>query len=106
MYIPSHFLETDLDKIAQFIKTHPLGLMVANVDGDLVGNHLPFMALSGGIAVGSKLISHTAKANPIWKVGEKNKKYCWSFLDMKRISAHPPIPQRGRPIKLFPPITI
>jgi transcriptional regulator len=71
MYIPSHFLETDLEKIAQFIKTHPLGLMVANVDGELVGNHLPFMALGEGIAVGSKLISHTAKANPIWKVGEK-----------------------------------
>ena len=64
----------DLDKISQFIKTHPLGRMVANVDWNLVGNHLPFMALNEHIAIGSKLISHTAKANPIWKVGEKKQK--------------------------------
>jgi hypothetical protein len=38
MYIPSHFLETDLEKISQFIKTHPLGLMVANVDGIPIEN--------------------------------------------------------------------
>jgi predicted FMN-binding regulatory protein PaiB len=74
MYIPSHFLETDLDKISQFIKTHPLGLMVANVDGNLVGNHIPFMALNENIAIGSKLITHIAKANLIWKVGEKKQK--------------------------------
>lgn len=79
MYIPSHFLETDLGKISQFIKTHPLGLMVANVDGELVGNHLPFMAPDGNIAVGTRLISHTAKANPIWKVGETKQKVLLVF---------------------------
>jgi len=79
MYIPSHFLETDLGKISQFVRTHPLGLMVANVDGELVGNHLPFMAPEGNIAVGTKLISHTAKANPIWKVGETQQKVLLVF---------------------------
>jgi len=79
MYIPSHFLETDLGKISQFVRTHPLGLMVANVDGELVGNHLPFMAPAGNIAVGTKLISHTAKANPIWKVGETQQKVLLVF---------------------------
>jgi len=79
MYIPSHFLETDPEKISQFIKTHPLGLLVANVDGDLIGNHLPFMAPAGNIAVGVRLISHTAKANPIWKVGETQQKVLLVF---------------------------
>jgi len=79
MYIPSHFLETDLGKISQFIKTHPLGLMVANVDGELVGNHLPFMVPDGNIAVGAKLIAHTAKANPIWKIGETRQKVLLAF---------------------------
>jgi len=79
MYIPSHFLETDPEKISQFIKTHPLGLLVANVDGDLIGNHLPFMAPAGNIAVGVKLISHTAKANPIWKVGDTQQKVLLVF---------------------------
>jgi transcriptional regulator len=102
MYIPSLFLETDLDKIAQFIKTHPLGLMVANVDGDLVGNHLPFMALSGGIAVGSKLISHTAKANPIWKVGEKKQKVLLVFSGFETYISPSSYPSKGETHKVVP----
>jgi len=102
MYIPSHFLETDLDKIAQFIKTHPLGLMVANVDGDLVVNHLPFMALSGGIAVGSKLISHTAKANPIWKVGEKKQKVLLVFSGYETYISPSSYPSKGDTHKVVP----
>jgi transcriptional regulator len=101
MYIPSHFLETDPEKISQFIKTHPLGLMVANVDGDLVGNHLPFMAPNGSIAIGGKLISHTAKANPIWKIGEKKQKVLLVFSGYETYISHLHIPQRKKLIKLF-----
>lgn len=72
MYIPSHFSEADTGRITQFVFSHPLAVMVANVEGQLVGNHLPFMALDDEIKIGSKLISHTAKANPIWKIGEAN----------------------------------
>ena len=102
MYIPSHFLETDLEKIAQFIKTHPLGLMVANVDGELVGNHLTFMAASGGIAVGSKLISHTAKANPIWKVGEKKQKVLLVFSGYETYISPSSYPSKEETHKVVP----
>jgi len=102
MYIPSHFLETDLKKITQFIKTHPLGLMVANVDGDLVGNHLPFMMLSGDIAVGSKLIAHTAKANPIWKVGEKKQKVLLVFSGYEAYISPSSYPTKKETHKVVP----
>ncbi len=102
MYIPSHFLETDLEKISQFIKTHPLGLMVANVDGDLVGNHLPFMVLNGSIAVGGKLISHTAKANPIWKVGEKKQKVLLVFSGYETYISPSSYPTKKETHKVVP----
>lgn len=102
MYIPSHFLETDLEKIAQFIKTHPLGLMVANVDGELVGNHLTFMAANGNIAVGSKLISHTAKANPIWKIGEKKQKVLLVFSGYETYISPSSYPSKGDAHKVVP----
>ena len=102
MYIPSHFLETDLEKISQFIKTHPLGLMVANVDGDLVGNHLPFMALNGNISVGGKLISHTAKANPIWRVGEKRQKVLLVFSGYETYISPSSYPTKKETHKVVP----
>jgi transcriptional regulator len=102
MYIPSHFLETDLEKISQFIKTHPLGLMVANVDGDLIGNHLPFMALNGSVAVGGKLISHTAKANPIWKIGEKKQKVLLVFSGYETYISPSSYPTKKETHKVVP----
>ena len=102
MYIPSHFLETDPEKISQFIKTHPLGLMVANIDGDLVGNHLPFMAPNGNIVVGSKLISHTAKANPIWKIGEKKQKVLLVFSGYETYISPSSYPTKKETHKVVP----
>jgi transcriptional regulator len=102
MYIPSHFLETDLEKISQFIKTHPLGLMVANVDGNLIGNHLPFMALNGSVAVGGKLISHTAKANPIWKIGEKKQKVLLVFSGYETYISPSSYPTKKETHKVVP----
>jgi transcriptional regulator len=102
MYIPSHFLETDLEKISQFIKSHPLGLMVANVDEDLVGNHLPFMPLNGNISVGGKLISHTAKANPIWRVGEKRQKVLLVFSGYETYISPSSYPTKKETHKVVP----
>lgn len=79
MYIPSHFSETDLERVSEFIRANPLGLMVANVEGELVGNHLPFSMLDEKIQVGSKLISHAAKANPVWRLGKSNEKVLLVF---------------------------
>ena len=102
MYIPSHFLETDLKKISQFIKTHPLGLMVANVDGELVGNHLPFMMPGGEVAVGSKLIAHTAKANPIWKIGEKKQNVLLVFSGYEAYISPSSYPTKKETHKVVP----
>jgi len=79
MYIPSHFSENDLERVSEFIRANPLGLMVANVEGGLVGNHLPFSVRNKKIQVGSKLFTHSAKANPVWKLGESNEKVLLVF---------------------------
>ena len=72
LYIPSHFSETDSKRITHFISQHPLATMVGQMDGRLIANHLPFMCSDLELKPGSQLISHTAKANPIWKLGETN----------------------------------
>jgi len=79
MYIPSHFSETDLGRISEFVRLNPLGLMVAYVEGELVGNQLPFSVPDEKIQIGCKLITHTAKANPVWKLGESNEKVLLVF---------------------------
>ena len=72
LYIPSHFSETDSKRITEFVSQHPLATMVGSIDGQLIANHLPFMCSDLELKPGSQLISHTAKANPIWKLGETN----------------------------------
>lgn len=102
MYIPSHFLETDLKKISKFIEGHPLGLLVANIDGDLVGNHLPFMAVDKNVYVGVKLISHTAKANPIWEVGKKKQKVLLVFSGYETYISPSSYPTKKETHKVVP----
>ncbi|MCX7254039.1 MAG: FMN-binding negative transcriptional regulator, partial [Burkholderiales bacterium] len=73
-----------------------------NVDGDLVGNHLPFMALNENIAIGSKLISHTAKANPIWKIGEKKQKVLLVFSGYETYISPSSYPTKKETHKVVP----
>ena len=76
--------------------------MVANVDGNLIGNHLPFMALNGSVAVGGKLISHTAKANPIWKIGEKKQKVLLVFSGYETYISPSSYPTKKETHKVVP----
>lgn len=66
MYLPKHFEQQDLESLTALLKAYPLGALVTQQDGALEANHIPF-ALEGGLAVGSKLIGHVAKGNPVWK---------------------------------------
>lgn len=66
MYLPKHFEQQDLESLTALLKAYPLGALVTQQDGELEANHIPF-ALEGGLTVGSKLIGHVAKGNPVWK---------------------------------------
>lgn len=66
MYLPKHFEQQDLESLTALLKAYPLGTLVTQQDGALEANHIPFL-LQADLAVGSKLIGHVAKGNPVWK---------------------------------------
>ncbi len=59
MYVPKHFAETRVEVLREFVRAHPLGLLVAGPE--LEATHVP-MLLDG-----ERLRCHVARANPIWK---------------------------------------
>jgi transcriptional regulator len=70
MYLPGHFREDRLEAQFAFIERHPLGTLIANVDGRLEANHVP-MLLSRTRGARGTLAGHVARANSLWRtVGE------------------------------------
>jgi transcriptional regulator len=70
MYLPGHFREDRLEAQFAFIERHPLGTLIANVDGRLEANHVP-MLLSRTRGAQGALVGHVAHANSLWRtVGE------------------------------------
>jgi transcriptional regulator len=69
MYIPQTFANSDLTELHGFIESHAFGTLVvpsAN-DGPLEVSHLPFL-LERHPDGGAVLVSHVARANPIWQL--------------------------------------
>jgi transcriptional regulator len=60
------------------------------------------MAPNGSIAVGGKLISHTAKANPIWKIGEKKQKVLLVFSGYETYISPSSYPTKKETHKVVP----
>lgn len=66
MYIPKHFLETDLEKIKKNIHENSFGTLVSTVDELPFATHLPFFLEENKSEKGT-LFGHLAIANPQWK---------------------------------------
>jgi transcriptional regulator len=68
MYLPSHFEEKRADVLHDFVRAHPLGLMVTPTDtSGLLANSIPFILdvdPAGGPGI---LRGHVARANPVWR---------------------------------------
>ena len=66
MYLPEHFVETDINEIKRIIKDFPLATLITSSANRLEANHLPFL-------VGFKnntpqsLLGHIAIGNPIYQ---------------------------------------
>lgn len=65
MYIPNHNLETDRNKILEFIKRFSFGTIVTSKDKLPTATHLPFLIEERDDKI--FLISHFAKANKQWQ---------------------------------------
>lgn len=61
MYCPSHFQESEHNKIVALIAANPLATIVRTTENGLVADHIPLFYENG------KLIGHVAKANPLWQ---------------------------------------
>ncbi|MGH9584986.1 MAG: FMN-binding negative transcriptional regulator [Bryobacteraceae bacterium] len=66
MYNPSHFAENRLDVLHNFIRQHPLSVLVTCGPGGLEATHVP-MVLHPKIGSQGALRCHLARANSQWK---------------------------------------
>jgi transcriptional regulator len=66
MYVPSHFAETDLPTLFDFIERHSFGLLISLDDGVPVATHLPFL-LDRNAGERGVLSAHVARQNPQWQ---------------------------------------
>jgi transcriptional regulator len=77
MYLPSHNVQSDPDRLRALITAHPLGAWVVSGDDGLVANHVPFLLEEHGPETPSStdsgnqpritLQGHVARANPVWR---------------------------------------
>ena len=65
MYVPAHFSVEDRERILDFIRREPFGILVSQVEGLPFATHVPFVPLSGGEPL--VLGTHVARANPQWQ---------------------------------------
>ncbi|MGY8958884.1 MAG: FMN-binding negative transcriptional regulator [Alphaproteobacteria bacterium] len=61
MYTPSHFEENDRPALYDAIVKNNFGILMSQVEGELIATHLPFMIED------DKLVAHMARANPQWR---------------------------------------
>lgn len=70
MYIPHHYKNEDLNTVKAFIAKNSFGILVNQVDGKPWATHIP-LELTTDDHGEDVLISHISRANPQWKVFEK-----------------------------------
>jgi transcriptional regulator len=66
MYAPSHFEETDTERLEAFVARHPLGTLFRGGPDGPSADHLPFL-LDGAGTPRRRLRAHCARANPLWR---------------------------------------
>ena len=66
MYVPSHFAESDTERLHEFIRAHPLGTLVTLTPNGLNADHVPFLIKSDPTPHGT-LRAHVARANTVWR---------------------------------------
>ncbi|MBU1222950.1 MAG: FMN-binding negative transcriptional regulator [Gammaproteobacteria bacterium] len=65
MYIPEHFKEENLERIAALIRDNAFGMLITAPQGQPFVSHLPFLFERSGAQ--GKLLGHMARANPHWQ---------------------------------------
>ncbi len=71
MYVPLHFDESRTEVLHQFIREHPLAVLVTMGSNELNANHIPF-ELDPEPAPFGILRGHVARGNPVWHEYSRN----------------------------------
>lgn len=66
MYLPSHFEEKRTEVLHELVRTHPLGLLIAQHADGPSADSIPFVLDADAGAHGT-LRAHVARANPLWR---------------------------------------
>jgi transcriptional regulator len=66
MYLPSHFREDRVEVLHALIQRHPLGTLIATVDGRPEANYVPMLFDRSRGSFGT-LTGHVARADPLWR---------------------------------------
>ena len=71
MYLPEHFIETDINEIRRIIKDFPLATLITSTTNGIEANHLPFLVDFKNNTPQS-LLGHIAIRNPIYQNNKDN----------------------------------
>lgn len=71
MYQPRHFEETRLDVLQALVRSQPLCTLVTLSEEGLVADQIPLLLRASEGAVGT-LVGHVARANPLWRVTQRD----------------------------------
>ena len=71
MYLPEHFIETDINEIKRIIKDFPLATLITSSANGLEANHLPFL-VDFKNNTSQSLLGHIAIGNPIYQNNKDN----------------------------------
>jgi hypothetical protein len=67
MYIPSHYSESDVATLHQYIRTYNFGLLILADDKGIEANHVPFHLVAGESGTPGHLQCHLSRSNPAWQ---------------------------------------
>jgi transcriptional regulator len=72
MYVPRFNEEKDVPTLHGLMESNPLGAWTTVADGDIVGNHIPFLLHRKSGPLGT-LVGHVSRANNVWQEFESKK---------------------------------
>jgi transcriptional regulator len=67
MYIPSHYSQSDVATLHQYIRTYNFGLLILADDKGIEANHIPFHLVAGESGTPGHLQCHLSRSNPAWQ---------------------------------------
>tara|TARA_X000000950_G_scaffold113252_1_gene142520 strand:- start:370 stop:1044 length:675 start_codon:yes stop_codon:yes gene_type:complete len=100
MHTSKQFRQDDVETIRSLVAANPLGTLVTNAHGDLVGNHIPFQWVDD--QRNGTLEGHVARANPVWCDIDSNSEVLVVFSGVDAYISPSWYPSKARDARVVP----